>query len=310
MARAGDLDFGARPSAAPVLIVLVTGATGFIGRHVTQSLVSAGHEVHAVARDTGPPSPGVTWHAVDLLSEPIPSAALMGTQVLVHLAWDAGPGYLASQQNPSWVNASLALAEAFADAGGSRVVAAGTCAEYDWRLPALDGGLSETAPTHPSSPYAEAKLAFRDGLLALKQLSVAWGRIFWLVGPGERPGRLVPSVSIAAVRGDRITIRDSDDVRDFVDVRQLAHGFRLLVDSSLTGVVNLGSGRGRAVGEVARLAAAAAGRPECVELLMSETGPHRVVADMTKARAQLGFGPADNLESAVAASVAEWKGKA
>lgn len=289
--------------------VLVTGATGFIGRHVTRALVSAGHEVHAVARHAGPAGPGLTWHALDLLSEELPPAALDEARVLVHLAWEAGPGYSTSPNNETWLQASLAHAAAFARAGGSRIVVAGTCAEYDWAAAPLDGELSESAPTSPSSLYSRAKLEFLEGLDREAALEVAWARLFWLVGPGERSGRLVPSVSMAAVRGERVKIKDADDVRDFLDVRHLAQGFRLLVESSVSGVVNLGSGRGRSVGEVATLAATAAGAPQCVDLRPSEAGPHRVVADTTKAREVLGFIPPDDLEIAVTASVDEWKGK-
>lgn len=239
----------------------------------------------------------------------MPSAIMSGTDALVHLAWRAGPGYVTSRKNALWVESSLALATAFAAAGGSRMVLAGTCAEYDWSTGTADAGIAESAPTVSSSPYAAAKLELLDRLQEVRRLTIAWARIFWLVGPGERSERLVPSVTMAAVRNEAIIIKDSEDVRDFLDVRELARGVSLLVSSPLAGVVNLASGEGRRVAEVARLAAEIAGNPSCVEFDAGPATPRYVVADTTRARQELGFHPALDLQPAVAASVHEWKGR-
>jgi len=135
--------------------ILLTGATGFIGRHVLPRLQG---DVHAVTRHASPAGDGVTWHRADLLA----SAAIVTEvrpEVLVHLAWYVEPGrYWTAPENIRWVEASLALLRAFAAAGGRRAVLAGTSAEYDWQ--ALGGRCHEQrTPLRPATLYGAAKHA-------------------------------------------------------------------------------------------------------------------------------------------------------
>ena len=109
--------------------ILLTGATGFIGRHVLPRLKG---EVHAVTTRPPPAGDSVRWHRADLLSS-AEIVAEVRPEVLVHLAWYVEPGrYWTAPENIQWVEASLALLRAFAGAGGRRAVVAGTSAEYDW----------------------------------------------------------------------------------------------------------------------------------------------------------------------------------
>src|SRR6202035_1989630 len=133
--------------------VLLTGSTGFIGRHTLAALVRGGHEVHAVARRRGPDTHGVRWHEADLL-ESADVVEQIEPEILVHLAWYAEHRkFWSSVENLRWVEASLALLRAFARAGGRRAVLAGTCAEYGWSRELY----SEDAPLQPATLYGAAK---------------------------------------------------------------------------------------------------------------------------------------------------------
>ena len=114
--------------------VLVTGASGCIGRHLVPALVARGWQVHALTSgrrsgeelpDSGAEVPGVTWHTGNLLhagdAEKVVRAA--APTHLVHLAWYIAPGrWAAAPENFEWVQASLALVSAFKARGGMRVV--------------------------------------------------------------------------------------------------------------------------------------------------------------------------------------------
>ena len=95
--------------------VLLTGATGFVGRHCLQPLLERGYEVHALTSRPVPTTEqdGVHWHLLDLLApRPLSLEQIQPTHLL-HLAWYAVPGkYWTSPENVRWVEASLALLRA------------------------------------------------------------------------------------------------------------------------------------------------------------------------------------------------------
>src|SRR6187549_2510504 len=115
--------------------VLVTGATGFVGRHCLQLLQQRPFAVHAVRHTQSAAAGPVTWHQADLMDPAQVSRVVRDVQPshLLHLAWTAKPGvFWESDDNLAWVQASIHLVREFVACGGRRLVAAGTCAEYDW----------------------------------------------------------------------------------------------------------------------------------------------------------------------------------
>lgn len=183
--------------------VALTGANGFVGRHVLAQLRACGCDVVLFGRSRPLGAEGVPWCAVDLLDAPGMAGALAGTGVthLLHLAWYTEHGhYWASPLNIRWVDASLRWIQAFAAQGGRHVVVAGTCAEYDW----THGWLREdSTPLQPTSLYGVAKDATRrlaQAWCAAEGISLAWGHLFFPFGPGEARPRLLPSL-IEVFRG-------------------------------------------------------------------------------------------------------------
>jgi nucleoside-diphosphate-sugar epimerase len=294
--------------------VLVTGGTGFIGRQALPQLAEHGYEVHASwATAPGEDMPGVTWHRCDLLDTA--TAAALVEQLrpthLLHFAWYAVPGkYWDADQNALWVEASLGLLAAFADAGGRRATLAGTCAEYDWS----EGVLSEhNTPLVPATYYGTCKHALRtvaEGLAARREVSFSWGRIFFVYGPHEHPDRLVSSLARALVRGEPAPTSEGSQRRDFLHVRDVAAAFVALLDSGVEGAVNIGSGAAVPVRDVVTAIATAAGRPDLVQwgaLPQRPGDPPLLEADVRRLRDEVGWTPGIPLEEGIARTVEWWK---
>ncbi|HEY2955093.1 MAG TPA: NAD-dependent epimerase/dehydratase [Candidatus Eisenbacteria bacterium] len=296
---------------------LVTGAGGFVGRHALAPLEQRGYEVHAASRSrTGRGEAGLTWHAADLL-EPGAAERLCARvrpTHLLHLAWFTEPGlYWRSVENLRWVEASLALLRAFAAAGGRRVVAAGTCAEYDWAAPARCD--ERATPVRPATLYGACKAALasiQQAHAALAGMSQAWGRLFFLYGPDEHPARLVASVAGALLAGRPAECTSGTQRRDFLHSADAGAAFAALLDSGVEGAVNVASGESVAVSDVVARIAEFAGNPGLVRLGARPTPegePAEIGARIERLRDEAGFRPRLSLEQGLAETVAWWRAK-
>lgn len=238
--------------------VLVTGAEGFLGRHVVAALASRGCEVHALKRNAGESVHAqrgvVVWHTIDLLDAAAVASGLASIrpQGLVHLAWETTPGdYWNSPANETWKDASLELFHDFARVGGTRIVVAGTSAEYAW---GSDTVLDERrSPLRPTTLYGSMKNLLRERLeqwAPQAGIRWAWGRVFNIFGPYERPVRLVPKTIRSLLAGERVPFDSGRLVRDFLPVADAADAFAALYASSFSGAVNIASGEGVSIREL------------------------------------------------------------
>lgn len=237
--------------------VFVTGATGFVGSHVTEALRARGHEVHALVL-AGDPfgarlGEGVVRIEGDLLAPETYAPALQALRpdACVHLGWVADPRtYLSARVNVNLLAASARLASQLVDLGCARIVAAGTCFEYDTSL----GWLTESSALRPRHLYSTCKRALHDlmvHLVAGTKTTLAWTRLFWLYGPHEQPGRLVPAVIDALLAGEEARVSAGDRIRDFMHVVDAAAAIvHVLEDTSFEGPINVATGRPVAVREV------------------------------------------------------------
>jgi nucleoside-diphosphate-sugar epimerase len=282
--------------------ILLTGGGGFVGRHVLPLLWHRGFEVHAPSRSQ-----------LDLLrpGEALAEVARIQPTHLLHLAWNATPGrFWTAEDNLDWVAASLSLFRAFAAHGGQRAVFAGTCAEYDWSADLLD---EATTPCRPATLYGIAKDALQR-LVAAEPcgVEVAWGRVFFLYGPGEARGRLVPDVITALLAGQEIGCGDGMAERDFMHVEDVAGALVALLDSGVTGPVNIASGQCRPLWSVIDAIAAQIGRPDLVRFGARPTPPNeprRLAAATRRLQDEVGFTPRRGLADGLAETIAWWRAR-
>jgi nucleoside-diphosphate-sugar epimerase len=285
--------------------VLVTGATGLIGRHVVDALLAGGHEVHAVS-SRAIDSNRCRWHRADLL-EPDAARTVVGAARpthLLHLAWGMPRvGLWNSPENLNWHEASIRLWREFSASGGGRAVVAGSCAEYEWGEPVLS---ERSTPLRPATLYGSCKDALRRVLEASARAagqSLAWARIFFVYGPNDHPDRLVPSVVARLTAGEPAPVTEGTQVRDFLHVRDVATALVALMGSDIQGPVNVGSGEGVAIRDVVQELGRMAGRPELIELgaLPRPDGdPDAIIAEVSRLCDELGWSPSVGLREGLA----------
>jgi nucleoside-diphosphate-sugar epimerase len=259
--------------------------------------------------------PGIHWHRADLLDSTETSRMMAEVRPthLLHLAWYAEPGkFWHSAENFRWLESSIALLRHFREQGGERVVMAGTCAEYDWDY----GFCSEViTPCRPATTYGVCKNALFEVMrvfCAERGMSAAWGRIFFLYGPGEHPSRLVASVITDFLRGDQARCTHGNQIRDFLHVRDVASAFVALLESPVEGAVNIASGQPVALREVVLTIADCLGARERVcfgALPAPENEPPLLVADVRRLAGELGWRPYYDLAAGVAQTIRDWQSR-
>jgi nucleoside-diphosphate-sugar epimerase len=235
--------------------VLLTGASGFIGRYVLNQLVDAGIDAVVVGRSRPNGYNGDFVEADLLQSEDYKGLVQRaGASHLIHLAWYAEHGqYWTSPLNLRWVEASVRLVEAFCAAGGQKVVTAGTCAEYDWSYGFCREDLT---PLSPATLYGTAKDATRrllDAVCKVHQTPFAWGRVFVPYGSGEDSRRLIPSLIDVFQRKRPPFGVNASAYRDFLHVEDVANGFMRLLLTDAQGSYNIASGKPTQIAEVVQL---------------------------------------------------------
>ncbi|MFK7931433.1 MAG: NAD-dependent epimerase/dehydratase family protein [Myxococcota bacterium] len=242
--------------------VLVTGATGFIGRATCATLRRRGHQVHRVSRSaTGA-------HRLDLLTDD-PSRILDAVcpDVVLHLAWVAPPAdYRNHVSNATWAYATRRLARLAQENGVERQVFAGTSLEH----------------AEATTRYAQAKQSLRAHIgRDLAPDTWAWARPFLVYGPGEAPERLIPTLARHLSSGQTVSLGPGTAVRDLVHVEDVAEALVAMVEGDGSGDIDVGTGRATQIAEVARIAARIAGRLDLLRLgqLPARSEPPRLVAN-------------------------------
>ncbi len=294
--------------------VMVTGGTGFVGRWCLEKLANL--EVHALARSPHPISGStVHWHAVDLFDASAVAAVLAEVRPshLLHLAWSANPpDYWTAPDNLRWVAASLNLIQAFAENGGRRAVVAGTSAEYDWSTGICH---ESSTPLRPATLYGVCKNSLRviaETFAKQAGLSLAWGRLFFLYGPGEHPRRLVASVIRSLLAGNAAHCSAGTQQRDFLYVEDVADALVSLLLSDLEGGINIASGNALAVRDLILQIAGQLGRTDLVQLgalPMPAGEPDVLVADVHRLDQELHWQPKFDLTAGIERSIQWWRGQ-
>jgi dTDP-6-deoxy-L-talose 4-dehydrogenase (NAD+) len=230
--------------------VLVTGATGFVGRHLVAALLARGCEVRAVARNAETAASMPWINAVEFIAADIHAADLdiakltAGVDALAHLAWPGLPNYQALFHFEHNLMADYRFIKGAVEAGVSQVLVTGTCFEYGLQ----SGPLSEQTAPQPGNPYGLAKNTLRvflENLQRVQPFTLQWARLFYLHGSGQNPNSLLAALDRAIDAGDeRFNMSAGEQLRDYLAI-ETAAGYlaAILQQRDFNGVINCSSGQ-------------------------------------------------------------------
>lgn len=228
--------------------IAVTGATGFIGRHVINELASRDIEVIAVLRPGVSPVPNLPstrMVQLDIQDAPANALEILGhPEGLIHLAWGGLPNYHSRHHFEKELPGQYLFLKTLVASGLKNLLVAGTCFEYGMQ----SGPLSESMEPRPNNPYGFAKDTLRRQLEFLKILhpfNLVWTRLFYLYGQGQSENSLLPQLMQAVARGDEeFNMSGGEQLRDFLPVSEVASAIvSLALKQADLGIINICSGQ-------------------------------------------------------------------
>jgi GDP-4-dehydro-6-deoxy-D-mannose reductase len=241
-------------------VVVVTGASGFLGRHLCARLLSSGASVVALTRPQGRPAPvGVHSARCEQLNTATLTTVLARQQpeVIYHVAGSVDGSDVSALYEANVSYAARLLHAAAATVPTAKVLLVGSAAEYG-RPVRPNGVVSEDDVCRPLSAYGISKLAqTHHGLAAAAQgLHVVVARVFNPIGPGSPAsnalGAFARQIATAPARDGSLRTGPLNAVRDFVSVDDVARALEGLAKhpGGRGLVVNVCSGRGLALSDL------------------------------------------------------------
>jgi nucleoside-diphosphate-sugar epimerase len=224
--------------------VVVTGAAGYIGRHVVSALADDGYDVVAVCRPGN--TAGIDRRArvveTDVLSADLELASIVddSTAAVIHLAWQDGFVHNAASHMLR-LSDHFRFLQSVAAAGVPRIAPLGTMHEVGY----WEGGITATTPTNPRSMYGIAKDALRRAVfLALPDTEIAWLRCYYIYGDDRNNRSIFTRVLEAADKGRAsLPFTTGRNQYDFIRVEELAGQIALAATTAgFTGIINCSSG--------------------------------------------------------------------
>ena len=230
--------------------IIVTGATGFVGRHVVNQLLNEGYEVLVIARSTDRARAFSWFQSVQCIScdlhknfQPVVNLA-KDVDAIVHLAWTGLPNYRSFFHIGQNLIADLNFLSAVINAGIKHLLVTGTCLEYGMQY----GPLTEDMETRPTTPYGLAKDMLCKSLQALQKeltFTLQWVRLFYMFGDGQNQNSLLVQLDHAIASGQTtFNMSVGDQLRDYMPVTDVASSIvKLVHHPEVNGVINCCSGK-------------------------------------------------------------------
>lgn len=228
--------------------VAVTGASGYIGRHVVDALIKLGHEVIAIDIVNKGINPKAQFKNVNIFDND--AFDRMGKpDACIHLAWKDG-FYHNSDAHMGMLSKHYNFIKSLIDSGIQYLSVMGSMHEVGY----YEGAIDENTPTNPLSMYGIAKNSLREASMLLtegKDVSFMWLRAFYILGDDENNNSIFSKITQMERDGyDKFPFVSGKNKYDFINIDDLAFQIALAsTQSKITGIINCCSGKPIAIGE-------------------------------------------------------------
>ena len=255
--------------------VLVTGGTGFVGRHILDELKKVNHHILVLTRQNKKfDFAEVICGDLNNLEAIKPRILEFQPDAFIHVAWDGIPDYSESISRTNLYNSINLFEYILNNTNCKKILVSGSCWEYGKKK----GACKESDPVDINAYFTWAKHTLNQYLSVKcteKGVILNWLRIFYVYGPGQLERSLIPTLIKSISAKETPKIKTPRNKNDFVYVEDIARAFAKALDISLpSGVYNLGSGYTTSVYDICRMVE--------TQLLGSETISKKVLENGQK----------------------------
>jgi len=286
--------------------IFITGATGFIGKHILNQLQKEEHTILASTLHTDEieiNDKNIQWLYGNLedIESLKPKIISFNPEAVIHLAWLGIPDY---SENISLINLNISiklLDFILEETSCKKIIVSGSCYEYGNKK----GTLIETDEISINLFFSWAKHSLYNYIYlkcSLKNVKLIWFRYFYVYGPGQRKGSLIPTIIDGLSNGKQLDIRNPYHKNDFIYVKDIAMATVQAVNAGTTiesGIYNLGSGHSTSVIEICRIVEMLMTGESIISNLLSKIEKRDSIdfwADISKTRNSLNWEPAYSIE--------------
>lgn len=238
--------------------ILFTGATGFVGSHIRKETEKADNEIMfliAEGEEFTPKSGNSIVIKADLrdLAKIKDAIKSFGPEACIHCAWQGIPDYGEEMSKLNLFNSIALMDLLFKETGCKKAIISGSCLEYG----KIKGVCRESETGKPNRFFAWAKqslYSYADLLASKNDRALIWFRMFYVYGPGQRKGSLIPSIVSSFQKGEKPDINRPFNANDFIYMADAAKAYRTVLEKEIaSGIYNLGSGKATRVSDICRL---------------------------------------------------------
>lgn len=270
--------------------ILVTGITGSIGQYIVEPLKELGFDIYGIGtRNISPKD----FNYINLNindHEKLKNVFYdIKPEYLIHLAWDLSKGYFHSNANFDMLTSSINILKYFKDNNGKKAIYIGTYVEYSFdNIPA-----KEYDRLNPTTIYAKCKNYLREiAELYCKSNNIdfCWARVFNTYGENDNNTRLFPYIVNSLKNDEKVSINYSQLEKDYIYAGDIAKILSLIINSNISGIINICSGKGLKLKDLAMMIAEKLGKVNLLELKeLSTNEPLKTIGDNSRIVNELKF---------------------
>ncbi|MFH1380021.1 MAG: NAD(P)-dependent oxidoreductase [bacterium] len=297
--------------------ILLTGATGFVGRHIFNKVNTGEHKIMVIVQEldcsfNSSPKPIIVNGDLHGIKKIKPFIKEFSPDVCIHCAWQGIPDYSSPVSKSNLENSIRLFDFVVKEAQCKKIIVTGSCFEYG----DVQGLCAESQQTNVTSFFSWAKSSlyhYASLLCHQEKASLIWFRIFYVYGPHQREGSLIPMLVDCFKNNKLLAVKNLFNANDFVYIEDIAEAFKKAVVKNIaSGIYNLGSGKSTPVFMICRIIEKKLlkGTAQTAKLVAqsTKTGTNDFYADTAKTKRELAWTASTSLEAGIEKYIESLKG--